>query len=49
MNNVTLKQIITLLLMTAAMALILAMLPEQAGSTDQSDSNVSVIDQAAAK
>jgi len=36
MNNVTLKQIISLLLMAAAMALILGLLPEHANTPDQS-------------
>ncbi len=45
MNNVTLKQIITLLLMTAAMALILVMMPEQPVPADQAETGVSLVEQ----
>ena len=45
MNNVTFKQIVSLLLMTAAMALILALLPEQPTSTDDEPTQVSLVKQ----
>jgi len=45
MNNVTLKQIITLLLMTAAMALILALMPEQSAPDNQAGTSISLIEQ----
>lgn len=46
MNNVTLKQIIILLLMTSVMALILAIMPEQPASIEQRDTNTNLIKQA---
>lgn len=46
MNNVTFKQIVSLLLMTAAMALILALLPDQPASSDGEPTQVSLVKQA---
>ena len=45
--NVTLKQIITLLLMVATMALILSLLPEQAKDTAGPQVSAGLIEQAA--
>jgi hypothetical protein len=46
MNNVTLKQILSLLLMAAAMALILVLMPDHASTPGQSANHTSLIKQA---
>ncbi|MDH5446726.1 MAG: hypothetical protein OEY52_14330 [Gammaproteobacteria bacterium] len=47
MRQVTLKQILSLLLMTAAMALILTFMPEQQNAAEQIETGTSLIKQAA--